>query len=117
VGFLSNAIIAAREADDLRNEDIIVLVKLVVLNRDKRGVREAWTSMIGNGQGETEIPLDHYLSWMTHKSRLWNAGEWPEGIVHGLALYFHRASLAANPGGLCVPGTWTPIFRSRQEES
>jgi hypothetical protein len=21
--------------------------------------------MIGNGQGETEIPLDHYLSWMT----------------------------------------------------
>jgi hypothetical protein len=36
VGFLSNAIIAAREVDDVRNEDIIVLVKLVVLNRDQR---------------------------------------------------------------------------------
>jgi hypothetical protein len=27
----------------------------------------SWTSMIGNGQGETEIPVDHYLSWMSTK--------------------------------------------------
>jgi hypothetical protein len=45
------------EEVQLRNPRFVV--------KDLWSDEDLWSSMIGNGQGKSPFPLDHYLSWMT----------------------------------------------------